>query len=321
MVPEKILLIKPSSFGDIIHTLPVIDALKSAWPESSLTWVVNSPYEALVRLCPLVDDVIPFIRKGASLTDVHVFLRHLRQTRYDLVIDLQCLLRSGLMTTFSRGTRKMGLQDGREGSTLFYSEIIRWNETNLHAVDRYLKTVDHLGLKHPTRVKFPLRIPEGQNFLESHTLKKQEYIVLNPFSRGHSKRWRLGGFAEVIKAFPGRTFVVVGEKSDATEAQSLAGPSVVDLTGRTTLVELLMVLQNSKLLVTNDSGPMHLAVALEVPVVALFSPSSNPALTGPYGHLDQVLTFSADESQAKNTDTGATPFSQQVITQVERNTI
>ncbi|MDZ4741958.1 MAG: glycosyltransferase family 9 protein [Verrucomicrobiota bacterium] len=316
----KILIIKPSSFGDIIHALPLVDSLKKNLPSAHIHWLTNTVYSSFLRHCPLVDRTLDFDRKKASpFRNPALFTKFLFRTipfeEYDLVIDIQCLLRSGLFTWASRGKRKLGLQDGREGCKLFYQDIVRWSPGKMHAIDRYLKVIDHLGLKQMP-VEYPLKLTPG---IPDKLLGKLpgEFIVMNPFSRGDYKRWRLSGFAAVIKQMPDVKFVLIGEESSLRESLSLESPNVTNVVGQTGLIELAKIIQAGKLLLTNDSGPMHLAVALGKPLIALFG-ASDPVLTGPYGYPpESVIRFEPGESLAECPSGGInahrTAFSDRVV--------
>ncbi len=294
-------MIKPSSFGDVIHALPLAASLQANLPSARIDWLVNTAYSSFLRHSPILRRTLDFDRrKWSPWRNPAQFARFLfkviPEEEYDLVIDVQCLLRSGVFSWAARGKRKVGLQDGREGCKLFYHDIVRWAPGKYHAVDRYLKVIDHLGLRQQP-VEFPLDITPGIPEKFSGKLPAQ-FVVMNPFSRGNYKRWRLSGFAAVIKQMPDVKFVLIGEKSNEEESRSLESPNVTNLTGQTGLVELARIIQSGKLLLTNDSGPMHLAVALQKPVLALFG-ASDPVLTGPYGYsTDSVMQFAPEESLA-----------------------
>lgn len=298
----KILIIKPSSLGDIIHTLPVVQALKDHWPEAEIDWLVFDTFKEVVGLCPLISEILVFQRhRWNRLTcqgEVARFISsELRKKEYDLVIDLQGLLRSGLLTYATRAPRKIGLQDAREGARFFYNEIVHWSEPKLHAIDRYLKTMDHLGIA-VSSVRFPMALAGRLNPLVERRLPETPFVLVNPFSRGEFKRWRLSGFQEVMGFAPDIPFVIIGQKGDAAEASLLAGRNIINLAGQTTMLDMVHLVARSSGLLTNDSGPMHLGVALGVPVVALFGQgASDPALTGPYGkNGSHTLIFDMSES-------------------------
>src|SRR5437764_12792952 len=149
---RRIVIIKPSSLGDIIHSLPVLTALRHRYPQAHIAWVVNRSYEALLHGHPDLDATLPFDR-GASrsgpvqgLLSYSRFLRHFRNERFDLVIDLQGLLRSGIMTAASGATRRVGLSTAREGAPWFYTDIVPVADFNaMHAVDRHWLVAEALG--------------------------------------------------------------------------------------------------------------------------------------------------------------------------------
>lgn len=321
----KILIIKPSSFGDVIHTLPLVHSLKRNLPQAQITWLINRSYASFIRHCPLVAQTLDFDRKNASPFHSPVqFARfvfgEIPADEYDLVIDVQCLLRSGIFCWASKGKRKLGLQDGREGCKVFYHDIVRWPEGKRHAVERYLKVIHHLGLiEYP--VSFPLDFPLGMPERLAQRCP-DEFVVINPFSRGNYKRWRMSGFRNVIEQMPETTFILIGEEADRQESLLLESSNVINLVGQTNLVELAQVIQAGKCLLTNDSGPMHLAVALKKPVLALFG-ASDPDLTGPYGYpQDSLMRFDPEESLAQSMSPTqkavSTEFSQEVIERLRR---
>nr|WP_306469718.1 glycosyltransferase family 9 protein [Oscillatoria laete-virens] len=300
-------------------------SLSANLPSARIDWLINKSYAAFVRHCPLVRRTLEFDRaRWTPWRSPAQFARFVLSTvpeeEYDLVVDVQCLLRSGIFTWAARGKRKLGLQDGREGSKWFYPDIVRWPPGKLHAIDRYLKVIDHLGLKQQP-VEFPLALPQDLP-AQIAPLIPEKFIVMNPFSRGDYKRWRLSGFAAVIKQMPDVKFVLIGEKSSLPESRCLESPNVVNLVGRTSLVELAGVIRSGAALLTNDSGPMHLAVALGKPVIALFG-ASDPDLTGPYGYPpESVMRFGPEESLAECPAGGVnahrTDFSDRVVGAVRR---
>src|SRR2546421_5605141 len=142
-------LIKPSPLGDIVHALPVLGALRTRFPTAHITWVVNRAYELLLRGHAALDATLPFdraaLRHGpATALAVLRFARRLRAGRFDLVIDLQGLLRTGLMAAATGAARRVGLSSAREGATHFYTDIIP-DDLSAHAVDRYWRVAEALG--------------------------------------------------------------------------------------------------------------------------------------------------------------------------------
>lgn len=305
---EKILIIKPSALGDILHSLAVVGAIKKEYPDIRIGWVVNRDYAALLEQHPLIDTVYVFDRKkwgklrymGATLREFPAFMRSIRNEKYDYVIDLQGLFRSGLVTAFSGARLKIGLSDAREGSRLAYSHVITVHDKKRHAVDRYLKTVNYFEIQCDDCITFPVywskhdekRVDElcRQNGLTNGSL----VIGLNPNARWGSKCWPEEHFAQLgdmlyekLKA----KVVFVGSPADRQTAEAIVSAMKhrpVDAVGQTSLLELGALLKRMECLVTNDSGPMHMAVAVGTPVVALFGPT-DPQKTGPYGNGHAVI--------------------------------
>src|SRR5437764_5990169 len=160
--PRRVAVIKPSALGDIVHALPVLTALRRRWPHAHLTWVVTRTYEPLLRGHPDLDARLPFdraaLRRGvgtAALTALS-FARRLRAARFDLVIDLQGLLRTGLMTAATGAARRVGLSTAREGAARCYTDVVA-DEWGQHAVERNWRITEALGAgSEPKRFVVPL---------------------------------------------------------------------------------------------------------------------------------------------------------------------
>lgn len=282
----KILVLKPSSLGDIIHALPTVRILRRAFPQADIAWLVNDNLAPLLEGSPVLNRVIPFARRrfGAlrGAQGLAPFLADLRRQRFDWAIDLQCLLRSSLLALASGARRRTGLSDGREGSRAFYTETILLPAEPTHAVDRYLMLPRQLGLE-VDRVEFPLAPdPRGPS------APREKLIVINPGARWPAKRWPAERFSALLDAlaagWPDHRLILIGGGDERPLGEAIAAGAhaqVELLTGRTTLPELTALMRRARLMISNDSGPMHLAVAVGTPVVAFFGPT-DPRLTGPY---------------------------------------
>ena len=291
----KILIVKPSSLGDIIHALPTVRILRRAFPQADIAWLVNDNLAPILGGSPVVNRVIPFARRRfatwSGAAGLAPFVTALRRERFDWAIDLQCLLRSSLLALASGARRRTGLSDGREGSRWFYTETIHMPAEPTHAVDRYLMLPHQLGIA-VDRVEFPLAPdPRGPG------APREKLIVINPGARWPSKRWPAGQFSALLDAlaarWPDHRLAIMGGTDELPLAQTIASQTRTPpelLTGRTTLPELIALMRRARLMISNDSGPMHIAVAVGTPVVALFGPT-DPRLTGPYpfGGPDHVL--------------------------------
>ena len=296
----NILIVKLSAIGDVIHTLPSLAALRKLYPEAHITWVVEEAAAGLVNNHPLLDAVlisrrkswIKYLGKGEfsrPLREMRAFLRELRKRPYDLVIDFHGLLKSALIVLLSGGKRKLGYDSMQELSGLFYNEKIP-EDMNKHAVDRYLDFPRHLGAK-IAKAQFILPSDNAaqtriQSLLEKYHLENKKFIAVNPVAYWETKLWndeKFAGLADLIKTKLNMEVVFTGsEKRSIEKITTRMQEKAVNLAGETTLPELAYLYQKALLLVTTDSGPMHLAAAVGTPVVALFGPT-DPQRTGPYG--------------------------------------
>jgi lipopolysaccharide heptosyltransferase I len=271
----RILIIKPSSLGDIVHALPTVNGLRQKFPDAHIAWLVNDSLGSLLNRCPIINEVIPFPRHVYS--QLPALVRRLRAAHYDLVLDLQGLLRSGLITAATGAARRVGLSDAREGSRLFYNEIV--SVPRLHAVDRYLLAARYLGCP-TTPVEFPLG-------LEGAAPAEPKPIAINPSARWPTKLWGDDKFAELIHSLPRDRIVLTGSAAERERIDRLA-PGCRNLAGKTDLLALAELYRRCAVVITNDSGPMHIAAAVGTPVIAIFGPT-DPLLTGPYGRQHIVL--------------------------------
>jgi lipopolysaccharide heptosyltransferase I len=293
--PHRICIIKPSSLGDIAHSLPILPILRGLFPLSHITWVVNHAFRELLACHPDVDRVISFERGGSGVTRRGVastvwLCRRLLDERYDLTIDLQGLLRSGLMTAATRARVKVGMADAREGAGWFYTHAVAASRKELHAVDRILRIAAELG-DDDARPSFT--VPVGADDVRwaeaALAALPRPRLVLNPGARWRTKRWPPGHFAELARravAEFGAGIVVVGSSADAPLARELQRhlrpAGLMNLTGRTTLLQLAALARLADLFVSNDTGPLHLAAAAGAGVVGIYT-CTDPDLTGPYG--------------------------------------
>ena len=312
--PEQLLLVKPSSFGDIIHTLPVLDAIHRSWPRTAVDWIVKPEWMALLEGHLMLRDVLPFPTSwGAWRRSIAM----VRSRRYDMVLDLQGLLRSGLLTVSSGSPMRIGFANGREGSPWCYTRRIETpggsmggsrrvtNTAAIHAIDRYLFLAREAGVLIGGPVRFPLPPwPAAERWVdhaweEAGIRPLERVCVIHPAARWATKRWPAERFAMLADRLAGeggwRVVLVAGagERDQAAEVSAMSKRPHLDLSGQTTLPQLAAVLRRAALLVTNDSGPMHLAVAVGTPVVALFGPTE-PRAVGPYGPGHMVLWKAVD---------------------------
>ena len=298
---ERVALIKPSALGDVVHCLPLLSAVRKRFPRAHLAWIVNSSYAPLLEGHPDLDAIIKFdrgaMRQGAwqGLSRLGKFLKELRAEKFDLVLDLQGLLRSGIMCWASGACRRVGLAGSREGARFAYTDIIPVpHAANLHAVDRYGLAARALGCEISGTFHVPLDPSARQTAEQLLRGQARPWLVFGVGARWTTKRWPPQHFAVLAnraQKLAGGTAVFVGGKEDTPLAQStitsIDGPCL-DLTGKTTLAELAAVLERADVMIANDTGPLHLAVAFGRPVVAPYT-CTRVRLTGPYGAYSQAV--------------------------------
>jgi lipopolysaccharide heptosyltransferase II len=292
----RIALIKPSALGDIVHTLPVLSAVRERFPAAHITWVVNRVYEPLLVGHPDLDATLTFDRSAlkrgpwSALRTLFGFARALRQAAFDLVLDLQGLFRSGLMVWATGAPRRVGLSSSREGARWFYTDVIPVPDADrIHAVDRYWKLVEALGVGDCPRQFHLTRQPEAETWADQ-TLGPlvRPWVAVAAGARWRTKRWLPGHYQALLRRLQdefGGTVLFVGGPEDRTIAAEVAailrGPSV-NLAGATTIPQLVSLLGRTDLMVGNDTGPLHVAAALGRPVVAPYT-CTRVDLTGPFG--------------------------------------
>lgn len=281
----RILVIKLSSLGDLFHALPAVHELKVGLG-ATVAWATQTEYAALVRCFSDVDRVIAFPRRSFC-SGARTFLRELRAERYDIIVDLQGLLKSAFVARLARGQRRIGPSFHREGARFLYSEIAGERNKNRHAVEENLDVARHLGLA-ASEVAFPVRFPAVE------VAAPRPRVAIVPSSRWQTKNWPPASFGEVARGLIARrnaSVFLLGGPDDvrvcACLERDLDGEAV-NLAGKLSLPEVGGYLAAMDLLIANDSGPVHMASAVETPSLVLFGPT-DPARTGPYGNRHRVL--------------------------------
>jgi lipopolysaccharide heptosyltransferase I len=299
---NRICLIKPSALGDVVQSLPVLRALRRRYPQAYISWLINRTYEPLLAGHPDLNETLPFDRGAGrygpakALASYVRVLRELRRRRFDLVIDLQGLLRSGLFTAISGARRRVGLSSAREGATWFYTDRVAVADFSaLHAVDRYWLVAEALGAGGEP-IEFPLPIRESERAWVASALRDcpRPWLAFGVGARWVTKRWPPEHFASLgrrAQARVGGTVIFVGGHDEA-ELARLTGERLTgawrNLSGRTTLPQLAALLAQADVMVSNDTGPLHLAAALGRPIVAPYT-CTRVALNGPFGQAARAV--------------------------------
>jgi ADP-heptose:LPS heptosyltransferase len=275
--PGSILILKPSSLGDIVHTLPAVCALKRRWPSASIRWLVNPEWAPLLLGNPAVDETLLFPRQSfrgpTGPYRLWQWARAFGTTgAADLVLDFQCLLRSALIGRFCRRSRFHGLSDAREGARFFYDATASVH-SGMHAVDRYLALVRAVGAPANRSLEWPL----PSSALPAGFSPGAPFIAVHPFSRGKGKSLSLGELRALCEALAPLRVVLVGRSEEVPAPL----PHVENWLNRTDLLELTALLREATWTLSVDSGPMHIAAALSPRVVSIHT-WSDPNRVGPY---------------------------------------
>ena len=277
--------------------MPVLDLLRRHFASAHISWLVKREWAGLVERIEGVDAVVTV---GLGVGGWLGAVPRLRAARFDLAVDLQGLFRSAAMAWLSGARRRIGFANAREGSPWFYSRRVAVPMVDMHAVDRYLLVTDDLGIERRAapafRFKSILADEEAiESLLERAGIKhRTRWIAMNVGARWPTKRWPVESFGELVKQLERGGLgpvVLFGGPGDLEAAQGLCRTTErppVNLVGQTGLGLLPPLLRRATVLITNDSGPMHIAAAVGTPVVALFGPT-NPMRTGPYGNMHRVL--------------------------------
>ena len=305
----RYLIVKPSSLGDILHAMPAVSALAKACPDVSVDWVVKPAFLELPLYLPCVRRTIPFydgrFRKPLQFLPALLSLRaDLRREAYDAVIDLQGLIRSALIGRLSGCAVRAGSASPREHFAMhFYTRLLKGREKPGHAVDiNNTMMQDFLGRD---GLDFSLDLPVNEETAGRARMTVAEafggtlperFALIAPGARWETKKWPAEFFSAVIASVarrePGMRFLLAGSRDEMPDAETIlaksSGLPVVSICGKTSVTELLEAVRLSSLVICNDSGPMHMAAALGVPVVAMFGPT-DPALTGSYCEKKSVF--------------------------------
>jgi lipopolysaccharide heptosyltransferase I len=282
--PRRILIIKPSALGDVIHGLPVLRLLRRRWPDAHIAWLVRPQFAGILEGHPDLNRLHLFRRE--KLASVPKLVRELRRERFDLTVDLQGLFRTAWFGWMTGARHRAGFASAREGARGFYTITAGVRTADGHAVDRNLALAARLGCDGEAEFDFALTATD--HAAADALLPNEPFAVLLPGTNWATKRWPVAHFAELaqrLEAERSLQVVVCGADRDGELARQIPG---LDLTGRTPLKTLAAVLNRAALVVANDSGPMHLAAALSVPLLTPFGPT-DPRRTGPYRRPETVV--------------------------------
>lgn len=309
---KNILIIKMSSLGDVIHALPSLYVLRKKFPAAKITWAVHPAFSTLLPGKPWLDEIYYIDRKRIKeLGYLREVRRDLHARHFDLSIDLQMIAKSALIAGISGAEKKIGYWDAREGSFLASHPIAGPHKAG-HIIDQLLDVCENLGCD-VSHFEFPIREHEAEKESVREKLAAAgvggRYAVLVPGTRGEFKKWPIAYWGELAAKFAekGIHTVISGAPSEADMGREIkalsASPYTVDFIGKTNLLELAALDEMAALHISCDTGPLHIANAMQTPLIALFGPTL-PGRSGPYGNPNaDVLLAENPGTEACRMDT------------------
>ena len=298
----SILIILMGSLGDIARGLCLVSLIKNCLAESRITWLVEPKWMELVRLHDQIDRIIVF-RRAWRFSAIRQLYEDLKRDHYDIALDLQRIFKSGFFSRISGADRRLGFQrrNAKEFNWIFNNEHIGYFSDDLPKIQHYLKFTEYLGLPIPPILEFGFSALNVERTApRSIADLQQPFAAVVLGTSWKSKNWHPDGYRDLVKrilADHHLKVVLIGDNSHSALAAKLAAsirsPDIIDLTGRTTLPELVALLKAAAVGVGPDSGPGHLAAATKTPFVTLFGPTS-PRRTAPYGCEELVVKSDID---------------------------
>lgn len=297
---RRICIVKPSALGDVVQALPLLPVLRERFPAARIAWVIDSALAELLEGHPHLHEAIPFQRRGSYRESLRLLSR-LRAERFDLVFDLQGLLRTAVMTWATRAPVRVGLETAREGARLACNCTLPDSSRLVPAHARYWRVAEALGLGE-LRAETVVAMGQEDRVWAARLVRQtgRPVLAVHPGARWATKRYpveklaavvsraaRLYDLAVLILGSPAET--KLGQHLQQLLRRFLPAMRVCNLTGQTSLKQLAALLAEASLVISNDSGPMHLAAGLGTPVVGLFTCTS-PVLSGPPGSQHELVS-------------------------------
>jgi len=314
----NILIVKMSAIGDVIHTLPALNAVRKHYPDAHITWLVEEAASDLVEGHRALDRILVSKRKrwvrgllGSSrleiIREAYCFVKELRDTMYDVVLDFQGLLKSSVLIGLCKGKRKIGFDRGmehQERSYLFLNERVPPVDMDNHALLRGMMLLDAIGIQ-SREIVFDLPLLDqhrnmADDLLMQHGSRESKVLAaIHPAAKWETKLWSNQKFSiladRLIEDYGARV-VFTGSKGDRKTIQDIVSGmkgEAANLAGETTMKTLAALYEKADFLVSTDTGPMHMAAAVGTPVLALFGPTA-PWRTGPFGNGHQIVRAQID---------------------------
>lgn len=308
----NILIVKTSAIGDVTHTLPALNAIRDYYPHAHISWLVEEASQDIITGHHALDQILVSRRKHwikeilhgdrkTAIKEIFQFIRNLRKIKYDLIIDFQNLLKSSLFIALARAHKKAGYGVGMAHSEYSYIVLnhrIPAVPMEYHAIYRELILIEKLGI--PVKnIRFDLPVSDADRqaitdvLYREGALRQMPIIAINPMATWDTKLWNHTKFSKVADQCVswGYQVVFTGSHDDmngVNDIQNQMKFQSINLCGKTSLKSLAALYERSALLLTTDTGPMHIAAAVRCPVVAIFG-STAPWRTGPFGKIHDIV--------------------------------
>jgi heptosyltransferase-1 len=294
---NRILIVRMSALGDIVHALPVLAAIRRAWPDAKVDWIVDEAYASILTLAEGLNARVIVRKKDGGVADYLNAVRHLRAQRYDAALDLQGLLKSAVWARVSGARRVIGFDRAhlRERmAAAFYTETVV-PPGAAHVIQKNLSILGALNIP-AGRVELPLQVAAAAETTAAIAAAggPRRYAVLNPGAAWPNKRWpaeRFGELAAQLRARVGLPTMVTWGPHERLLAQAVADASGGAATPAppTAMADLAAIMRDAALVVSGDTGPLHIAAAMGTPLVGLYGPTW-PERNGPWDPADQVIS-------------------------------
>jgi lipopolysaccharide heptosyltransferase I len=314
---DRILIVRTSALGDVIRAAPALVSLRRAYADAQIDWLVADAFAPAIQFHPDLSSVIPFpqgalkavLRRGYFSDVLQWADRELTSRRYDLVIDFQGLLKSALLAFATRAPVRVGFADAREGATLFYTHKVSVEGgRGAPHVDRNFAVLRAIGVE-PVFDPRVFPAPLGTEASRDPQLAGERYVLLSPTTKGQGRAWPMERYAALAGHLLDQrerlnidSVVVVGLASEREQCAALLEvDGITDRVGATTIPSLIQLIADAALVVCNDSAAMHMTVALDRPLVALFGPT-DVIHAGPYRRPQDVIGHKRPDEHVRHRD-------------------
>ena len=309
----RFLIIRLSSIGDVLHCTPVARALKTALPDCHITWITGEIPSDMLKANPYIDEVYIWARerwekhlRRGEVAPAWKLWQQLRQDlqarNFDIALDIHGQFLSGMVASASNAPRRIGMSNTRELNSLFMNEIAPHSVSDVHVIQKYLSVLKPLGIT-SSDYAMTLHLPAesvafANSFLRDNGVKPQDRIIaINPGTTWQSKNWPAESYAAAIKALqPNGHILLCGGPADQALGESIvrdSGVPLINAVYKTSLLQLAALISRCTVLVTGDTGPLHMAIALGIPTVSIFGPT-DPKRFGPLTSEHVVLEEQLD---------------------------